>query len=267
MRSASHPLYQVDAFTDQPFEGNPAAVVLLDVMPDNEWLQHVAAEMNLSETAFVAPLQGGRYELRWFTPVAEVDLCGHATLATAHVLWESGALDASAVAEFETASGRLGAERDGQWIVLDFPAEPAEAIDDYMDLAAALGVHPVFVGSSRLDFLVELPDEAAVRGLEPDLHAIEQIGMRGVIVTARAHGDAYDFVSRYFAPRFGIPEDPVTGSAHCVLGPYWMKGLGKSTLVGYQASARGGTLGVEVVGDRVKLRGEAVTIFSGTLAV
>ena len=263
----SHPLYQVDAFTDRPFEGNPAAVVLLDAMPDNEWLQHVAAEMNLSETAFVAPLHDGRYELRWFTPVAEVDLCGHATLATAHVLWESGAVEASTAAVFETASGRLGAEREGRWIVLDFPAEPAQKIDEYMDLTAALGARPVFVGSSRLDFLVELPDEAAVRGLEPDMHAIEQIGMRGVIVTARAHGDAYDFVSRYFAPRFGIPEDPVTGSAHCVLGPYWMQQLGKSTLVGYQASARGGTVGVEMFGDRVKLRGEAVTIFSGNLAV
>lgn len=263
----SHPLYQVDAFTDRPFEGNPAAVVLLDGMPDNEWLQHVAAEMNLSETAFVAPLQGGRYELRWFTPVAEVDLCGHATLATAHVLWESGALDPAAGVEFETAGGRLGAERDDHWIVLDFPAEQADEIDDYMDLSKALGAHPVFVGTSRLDFLVELDDEAAVRGLEPDMHAIEQIGMRGVIVTAKAHGDAYDFVSRYFAPRFGIPEDPVTGSAHCVLGPYWMEKLGKSRLVGYQASARGGTVGVEVSGDRVKLRGEAVTIFSGRLTV
>ncbi len=263
----NQPLYQVDAFTERPFAGNPAAVVLLDQMPDNEWLQHVAAEMNLSETAFVAPLQDGSFELRWFTPVAEVDLCGHATLATAHVLWETGAVEPSENVAFETAGGVLGAERDGAFILLDFPTEPAEEIEDRMGLAAALGVRPVFVGSSRLDFLVELPDEASVRGLDPDMHAIEQIGMRGVIVTAKAHGDAYDFVSRYFAPRFGIPEDPVTGSAHCVLGPYWMERLGKNPLIGYQASARGGTVGVEVSGDRVKLRGRAVTIFSGNLYV
>lgn len=264
----SHPLYQVDAFTDQPFAGNPAAVVLLDEMPDNEWLQHVAAEMNLSETAFAAPLgERARYKLRWFTPVAEVDLCGHATLATSHVLWEFGALADTEAVTFETASGTLGAARDGDRIVLDFPAEPAEEIDDIMGLSKALGPRPVFVGSSRLDFLVELEDEAAVRGLEPDMHAIEQIGMRGVIVTARGHGDSYDFVSRYFAPRFGIPEDPVTGSAHCVLAPYWSAKLGRNALVGYQASARGGTVGVELAGNRVKLRGQAVTMFSGTLLV
>ncbi len=263
----SHPIYQVDAFTDRAFAGNPAAVVLLDEMPDNEWLQHVAAEMNLSETAFVAPLQGGRYHLRWLTPVAEVDLCGHATLATAHVLWETGAVDADSRPEFETASGRLAAERDGDWILLDFPAEPTEKMDEQMGLADALGAEPVFVGSSRLDVLVELPDEASVRGLAPNMHAIEQIGVRGVIVTAAARGDAYDFVSRYFAPRFGIPEDPVTGSAHCCLGPYWQQRLGKSRLQGYQASARGGTVGVEVRGDRVTLRGKAVTVLSGTLGV
>lgn len=261
------PLYQVDAFADGPFRGNPAAVVLLNRMAGNEWLQHVAAEMNLSETAFVVPSGAGRFALRWFTPVAEVDLCGHATLAAAHVLWESGHLDAEDEALFETASGLLSAARDGDRIMLDFPAEPAEEIEDRLGISEALGVHPVFVGSSRLDILVELADEAAVRGLDPDLHAIERLGMRGVIVTAEAHGDTYDFVSRYFAPRFGIPEDPVTGSAHCVLGPYWANRLGKNPLIGYQASARGGTVGVEMAGERVLLRGSAITIFSGSLHV
>ena len=263
----SHPLYQIDAFADGPFRGNPAAVVLLDKMADNEWLQHVAAEMNLSETAFVVPRGAGRFALRWFTPVAEVDLCGHATLAAAHVLWESGALSPEDEALFETASGLLSAARDGERIMLDFPAEPAEKIEDRLGIAEALGVRPTFTGSSRLDILVELADETAVRGLDPDLHAIERLGMRGVIVTAQGHGDTYDFVSRYFAPRFGIPEDPVTGSAHCVLGPYWADRLGKDVLVGYQASARGGTVGVEMAGERVLLRGSAITIFSGRLHV
>lgn len=275
-RFETHQIFQVDAFTDRLFSGNPAAIVLVREMPDNEWMQHVAAEMNVSETAFVAPLQVGRYHLRWFTPVMEVDLCGHATLAAAHVLWDSGALGTTETAEFETAGGLLRAERDGEWIEMDFPAERPEEIDEQLGITAALSVEPVYVGSNRLDILVELPDEAAVRGLDPDMHAIEQVGLRGVIVTAQAStdqhtrgeqgaGERYHFVSRYFAPRFGIPEDPVTGSAHCCLGPYWHEKLGENPLVGYQASARGGTVGVEVLGDRVKLRGRAVSVFSGTL--
>ena len=261
------PLYQVDAFTDRPFAGNPAAVVLLDDDASNEWMQHVAAEMNLSETAFLTSGNGDAYRLRWFTPVAEVDLCGHATLATAHVLWEAGHLGTGRRAVFDTAGGRLSAQRDGDWILMDFPAEEAEDLEEHLGLADALGVHPIRVSSNRLDILVEIESEAAVRSLEPDLHALERIGMRGVIVTAQAAGQQFDFVSRYFAPRFGIPEDPVTGSAHCCLGPYWRDRLGKTDLLGYQASARGGTVGVEVAGDRVLLKGKAVTVFRGELTV
>ncbi len=262
-----HPIYQVDAFTDRPFSGNPAAVVLLDDYPTNEWLQHVAAEMNLSETAFLTDRRDATYDLRWFTPIAEVELCGHATLATAHVLWEDGHLAPGERAVFETTGGRLSAQQGEEWIMMDFPAEEPEPLDEQMGIARALGGEPVYIGSNRLDVLVELADEATVRSLTPDLHAIEQMGMRGVIVTAHAAGDSYDFVSRYFAPRFGIPEDPVTGSAHCCLGPYWMDKLGKSDLIGYQASARGGTVGVEVAGDRVLLKGKAVTVLRGELTV
>lgn len=259
--------YHVDAFSEKPFSGNPAAVIFVDSVPSNEWMQHVAAEMNLSETAFLTIRNGEGYDLRWFTPVAEVDLCGHATLASAHVLWESGRLPENGTAVFETASGRLSARKDGERIVMDFPAEKAEKVDDKMGLAHALGVAPIFTAKNRLDILVELEDEAAVRSLEPDMQALERMGFRGFIVTARAEHHPYDFVSRYFAPRFGIREDPVTGSAHCCLGPYWMERLGKSDLVGYQASARGGTVGVEVVSDRVLLKGKAVTIISGELRV
>lgn len=260
-----HPFYQVDAFTERTFSGNPAAVVLLDDYEFNEWMQHVAAEMNLSETAFVTGRGDGIYDLRWFTPIAEVDLCGHATLAAAHVLWEAGHLESGERAVFETASGRLSAQQGEEWIVMDFPAEEAEAVDEKIGLAQALGTDPVYVGSNRLDMLVELEDEATVRALTPDMHALEQLGMRGVIVTAQAASDAYDFVSRYFAPRFGIPEDPVTGSSHCCLGPYWTDRLGKKDMLGYQASARGGTVGVEIVGDRVLLKGNAVTVLRGEL--
>jgi PhzF family phenazine biosynthesis protein len=263
----AHPCYQVDAFTDRPFSGNPAAVVLLDDYPSNEWMQHVAAEMNLSETAFLTAHPDSTYDLRWFTPVAEVDLCGHATLATAHVLWEAGHLEPGVPAVFETAGGRLTARQGDEWITMDFPAEEAEALDERMGLARALGTDPVFTGSNRLDVLVEVADEASVRSLTPDLAALEQFGVRGFIVTARASSDAYDFVSRYFAPRFGIPEDPVTGSAHCCLGPYWTARLGKTDMVGYQASARGGMVGVEVAGDRVLLKGKAVTVLRGELMV
>lgn len=257
--------YQVDAFTDRPFAGNPAAVVFLESFPSNEWLQHVAAEMNLAETAFLVPTANAVYDLRWFTPVAEVDLCGHATLASAHVLWESGRIQPGRRVGFDTRSGRLSAQQDDDELVLDFPAENPEELDDDMGLPDALGAEPVYIAGNRLDVLVELENEAAVRSLEPDLHALEQLGFRGIIVTARAEDQPYDFVSRYFAPRFGIPEDPVTGSAHCCLAPYWMDKLGKTSMVGYQASARGGTVGVEITNDRVLLKGKAITILSGHL--
>jgi len=257
-------LYQVDAFTAERFSGNPAAVCLVEGSVDDGWMQDVAREMNLSETAFLTP-SGKDYKLRWFTPLTEVDLCGHATLASAHVLWTTGAAGPDEVIRFETRSGVLSAVCRGDWTELDFPATPEEEAECNVDIERALGVPPVYVGRSTFDFLVELPTESVVRDLEPDLAIIERANARGVIVTARARSDEYDFVSRFFAPQCGVPEDPVTGSAHCCLGPYWARRLGKDDLVGYQASPRGGTVRVHVQGDRVALGGRAVTVFEGEL--
>jgi predicted PhzF superfamily epimerase YddE/YHI9 len=257
-------LFQVDAFTDRPFAGNPAAVCLLDEPRDARWMQDVAREMNLSETAFLEPADDG-YGLRWFTPAVEVALCGHATLASAHVLWETGTLEPAAAARFHTLSGLLTAERQREWIELDFPARPAEEAPPPAGLLEAFG-DPVFVGRSRDDYLLELPSEDAVRTAAPDHRRVAALGVRGVIVTARASSPPYDFVSRFFAPGSGIDEDPVTGSAHCTLGPYWAPQLGKDELLAYQASARGGVVKVRVAGDRVKLGGQAVTVLRGRLA-
>lgn len=264
-------LYQVDAFTAVPFRGNPAGVCLLDRPADPGWMQRLAAEMNLSETAFVTRRGDGTFDLRWFTPVAEVKLCGHATLASAHVLWETGRLPAADPARFHTLSGQLVARRGGEAIVLDFPAAPTHPLGDGEvppGLAAALGAEPVAVARGGDDLLVELVSEAAVRAVAPDLRALAAIaGVRGVCVTAAGEpGAAHDFVSRFFAPRFGVDEDPVTGSAHCALGPYWAPRVGRDRLTGYQASARGGTVGVELAGDRVLLTGRAVTVFRAELA-
>ncbi|NTU81595.1 MAG: PhzF family phenazine biosynthesis protein [Chloroflexales bacterium] len=220
--------------------------------------------MNLAETAFLLPADDG-YTLRWFTPVAEVDLCGHATLASAHALWEQGLLAADAPARFHTRSGLLTCTRAGTWIAMDFPATPPVAAAPPPDLAATLGIAPLSVGRSPFDLLVELPDAAAVRELRPDLTRLAQLEVRGVIVTAPGDTPGYDFVSRFFAPQVGVPEDPVTGSAHCCLGPFWGARLGKATLVGYQASARGGVVGVQLAGERVILRGQAVTVLRGEL--
>ena len=260
------PLYQVDAFTSRPFAGNPAAVCLLDRPRDDAWMQQVAAEMNLAETAFLERRADG-WGLRWFTPAVEVDLCGHATLASAHVLWERGAAANGEALRFHTRSGLLQARRRGVEIELDFPAEPVEAAPA-PGLAAALGVEPRWCGRNRLDLLAELASEAEVRSLAPDFPRLKLATPpgRGVIVTARSATPDYDFVSRFFAPAAGIDEDPVTGSAHCALGPYWMAKLGKSELRAYQASARGGSLGVRVAGDRVFLTGQAVTVLRGELA-
>jgi PhzF family phenazine biosynthesis protein len=255
---------QVDAFTDKPFAGNPAAVCLLPAPRDESWMQSVAREMNLSETAFLVRQADG-YALRWFTPSVEVALCGHATLASAHVLWEDGHLTPGQQARFHTKSGLLTGDRAGEWIELDFPAkreEPAPAPDG---LAAALGVAPKYVGKNQFDYLVEVDGEATVRRLAPDHTALAALPVRGVIVTSRADSAGYDFVSRFFAPGSGVPEDPVTGSAHCALGPYWQARLGKSDLVAYQASPRGGVVRVRVVGERVKLGGKAVTVLRGEL--
>jgi len=258
-------LLQIDAFTAEPFRGNPAAVCFLDRERDDAWLGNVAAEMNLSETAFLLPRQDG-WSLRWFTPVAEVKLCGHATLASAHALWEEGAIAASDTARFHTLSGVLTASRDGDFIELDFPAKREEEIAPPAGLLDALGaVHPRHVGRNEFDYLVELESEEEVRALRPDFAVLRQLPVRGVIVTSRAATGGFDFVSRFFAPAVGVDEDPVTGSAHCCLTPYWAARLGKSELRAWQASARGGALRVRLAGDRVKLAGHAVTVMRGEL--
>jgi PhzF family phenazine biosynthesis protein len=258
----SCPLFQVDAFAARPFAGNPAAVCLLPAGADAGWMQRVAAEMNLSETAFLHPEEDG-FRLRWFTPTIEVDLCGHATLASAHVLWETSRLAPDATARFFTRSGLLTAARRGEWIELDFPAEPAVAAEAPVELLQALGVPPQFVGRNRMDWLVEVESEADLRGLEPDLSLLRAVPCRGVIVTSLSAAAEFDFVSRFFAPRSGIDEDPVTGSAHCCLAPFWSERLGSQELVGYQASARGGVVRVRAVGERVYLSGQAVTVLRG----
>lgn len=261
-------IIQVDAFADRPFAGNPAAVCVLDAPAEERWMQAIAAEMKLSETAFLHPEDGG-YRLRWFTPAVEVDLCGHATLASVHVLWEDGRLAAGETARFLTRSGVLTAEREGDWIRMDFPATPAMEQEPPPGLAGALGTEPVWSGRSCADWLLELTDEAAVRRLTPDFGWLHEVETRGVIVTARAEdpGGRYDFVSRFFAPRVGIDEDPVTGSAHCTLAPFWTERLGRSELVGFQASARGGVVRVRARGERVELAGQAVTVLRGELLV
>jgi PhzF family phenazine biosynthesis protein len=255
-------IHQVDAFTSEPFRGNPAVVCILPAPRDEGWMQNIALEMNLSETAFLHPEADG-YRLRWFTPAVEVALCGHATLASAHVLWEQGFLPAEATAKFHTLSGVLTAERRDGWIELDFPAKPAAPAPPPSGLAAALGCEPVFVGRNQFDYLVEVGDAETVRQLKPDGAVLGNLPVRGVIVTARSDDPQYDFVSRFFAPAAGVSEDPVTGSAHCCLGPHWQARLGKNDFTAYQASARGGVVRVGMRGDRVKLGGQAVTVMRG----
>jgi predicted PhzF superfamily epimerase YddE/YHI9 len=260
----SLPVVQVDAFTDRPFTGNPAAVCLLPAPGDDRWMRDVAREMNLSETAFLHPERSG-YRLRWFTPVVEVALCGHATLASAHVLWQDGHLDPDRPARFHTQSGELTAQRRGDWITLDFPALPAAPVEPPPGLLEALGGRARAVARSRFDYLVELDDEDAVRRLTPDYAALARVAARGVMVTSRATDSEFDFISRFFAPQSGILEDPVTGSAHCTLGPYWHARLDKASLVAFQASPRGGVVRVEVREGRVTLGGRAVTVLRGEL--
>lgn len=259
------PIVQVDAFTDHPFGGNPAAVCVLQGPRDERWMQSVAAEMNLSETAFLQRTEDG-FALRWFTPLAEVDLCGHATLASAHVLWEEGHLAPEAEARFHTRSGLLTARREGDWIAMNFPLIRAQPVDPPAALTAALGVVPRFAGRDAY-YLVELASEEDVRALRPDFAALAAIDTVGVIVTAPASSTAYDFVSRFFAPRVGIDEDPVTGSAHSYLTPFWAERLGKHEMVGLQVSPRGGVVRVRLDGDRVWIAGRAVTTLRGELAV
>lgn len=257
-------IVQVDAFTDTPFRGNPAAVCVLRAPRDEPWMQAVAREMNLSETAFLHPTDDG-FALRWFTPTIEVALCGHATLAAAHVLWQDGHLARDGQARFHTKSGLLTADRRGDWIELDFPAKAEEPAAAPPGLAEALGAVPRYVGRNQFDYLAEVDTEATVRELAPDHAALARLPVRGVIVTSRAATAGFDFVSRFFAPGSGVAEDPVTGSSHCALGPYWAARLGKTALVAYQASPRGGVVRVRVDGDRVKLGGQAVTVLRGEL--
>lgn len=262
-------IYQVDAFTDRRFAGNPAAVCLLDRPGDETWMRQVAREMNLSETAFLHR-EGDAFRLRWFTPTVEVDLCGHATLAGAHILWETGALTPDETARFKSRSGDLAARRAGDWIELDFPAEPPTAASPPAGLTAALGVDPLWIGRNRLDWLVEIGSEGDLRRLDPDFRSLKAVPLggeveRGVIVTARATSPGFDFISRYFAPAAGIDEDPVTGSTHCCLGPFWGERLAKGDLSAYQASARGGTLRIRLGGDRILISGQAVTVLRGEL--
>jgi PhzF family phenazine biosynthesis protein len=256
-------LVQVDAFTNEPFRGNPAAVCLLPQAAPDEWMQLVAREMNLSETAFLHR-EAGAYRLRWFTPAIEVDLCGHATLASAHVLWEDGHLRPEDAARFLTKSGELSAVRRGEWIEMDFPTTPVRPSTVTANWQAVLGVTPVFAGETRFDAFVELATEEAVSTVVPDLAAIARLPYRGLIVTSRSSAP-YDFVSRFFAPAVGIPEDPVTGSAHCALTPYWSRKLGRQRLRAYQASKRGGEIRVSDNRERVALAGQAITILRAEL--
>lgn len=257
---------QVDAFTDEAFRGNPAAVCVLGAPADETWMQLVAREMNLSETAFLHREEDG-WRLRWFTPAAEVDLCGHATLATVHVLLtEHGAAPSSL--RFQTRSGLLTAEReaDGR-ITLDFPSNPAELAEPPAGFVEALGAEPVAVARGKTDYLVELESDDAVRALSPNITALEAVEARGVIVTARNDRAGFDIVSRFFAPKFGIPEDPVTGSAHTTLAPWWAAKLGTNALRAEQASPRGGVLDLELREKRVRLSGHAVTVVRGQILV
>ena len=256
----------VDAFADRPFAGNPAAVCVLPGPAPERWMKDVARELNLSETAFLHPIDGGAFTLRWLTPSVEVDLCGHATLASAHVLGSEGHVSPEATLRFSTRSGTLTAVSHGPEIELDFPSLPVDPVDEPEGLDRALGAEVVSTWSTRMDLLVELRDEATVRALAPDFAALATIPARGVIVTSRsAEGGSHDFVSRFFAPQSGIDEDPVTGSAHCALAVFWGDRLGRSEMVGYQASEHGGTVRVRREGDRVKLGGRAVTIWRGEM--
>jgi len=258
------PFLQVDAFTDRPFAGNPAAVCLLVDEHDAQWMQAVASEMNLSETAFVRPLAEG-FELRWFTPALEVDLCGHATLASAHTLWSEEIVDSGEAIRFHTRSGVLECTRHGDLIEMDFPATAAEPGQVSKELTAALGVEPSWAGGSKFDRLVLVDSAETLRSMQPDFARLKTVPVRGVIVTSVSDDPRFDFLSRFFAPAVGVDEDPVTGSAHCCLGPFWSERLDKTEMTAFQASARGGIVHVRVADERVFLAGNAVTVLRGEL--
>jgi PhzF family phenazine biosynthesis protein len=254
-------ILQVDAFSDRPFAGNPAAVCVLDQPADATWMQKIALEMNVAATAFVMPLAGS-FRLRWFSPMVELSFCGHGTLAAAHALWQEGHVPMDEAIQFDTRSGLLIADRRGDLIELDLPSDPADEVSAPPNLIEALEVQPVFVGANRLDHLAVVDSEDTVRTLRPNLTLLAGVPTRGVIVTARSSSARYTFVSRYFAPSVGIYEDHVTGSAHCCLGPFWGARLGLTQMIGYQASPRGGTVFVRLGDGRVHLGGRAVTTLS-----
>ncbi|AFY44377.1 PhzF family phenazine biosynthesis protein [Nostoc sp. PCC 7107] len=257
---------QVDAFTNKPFAGNPAAVCVLPAPKSDRWMQQVAQEMNLSETAFLVKQDDG-FSLRWFTPAVEVPLCGHATLASAHVLWSEGHLSKDEVARFHTKSGLLIAKLQNEWIELDFPVNNSQVAKAQPELSTALGVNYNAVYQNSLGYLVEVESEDVVRQMQPNFQLLKTLPVHGVIVTSKVHpGSEYDFVSRFFAPALGIDEDPVTGAAHCCLAPFWRDRLHKNTFLAYQASSRGGVVKLYYDGgDRVLLSGQAITILQGEL--
>jgi len=258
------PFHLVDAFAAEPFAGNPAAVYLLNEWPGDAWLARVAREMNQSETAFLVRNPDG-FDLRWFTPAIEVDLCGHATLASAHVLWSTGAAQSGASIVFSTRSGSLTARQVDDLIELDFPLLDEQPAQAPPALATALGVSPVYVGQSKHDLVVQVATEAEVRAARPDLARLAEIPTRGIMLTAESSSSEFDFVSRFFAPAAGINEDPVTGSAHCCLASFWCKQLAKSSFRAYQASPRGGVVQVRIEGERAVLGGRAITVARGEL--
>ena len=271
MSDADISIWQVDAFTSKPFGGNPAAICMLPEYPSDEWMQKLAGEMNLSETAFLVPTADrSAFRLRWFTPNVEVDLCGHATLASAHVLWEQELVEKDTEIHFQTRSGELVCARSDRGITLDFPASDYSPFDDEKAssaLKSALGINEATVYQTRFDLMVVVESRGSVMELQPNFHALKDVPVRGVIVTAQDDRNGIDFVSRFFAPQSGIDEDPVTGSAHCCLAPYWSKRLGINPLVGHQASRRGGMVRCEVDKDRVYLTGDAVTVLEGRLKI
>lgn len=253
-------IFQVDAFTDKIFSGNPAGVCLLTSPKDEVWMQNMAMEINLSETAFLQKYKEG-FKLRWFTPQNEVDLCGHATLASAHILWQIGMLKQDSEARFYTKSGKLTAKKNQEWIELNFPIEEDVEIRAPKEIKEGLNLIPNYVGKNRMDYIVEVESEEVLKNINPDLELLKKVKTRGIIVTSVSSSDEYDFVSRFFAPRIGINEDPVTGSAHCCLGPFWKRKLNKNVFKAYQASQRGGILKIRVGNDRIYLSGQAKTVF------
>lgn len=260
----SIPIVQIDAFSDRPFSGNPAAVCLLPEAKQDSWMQKVAAEMNLSETAFLLPQSDG-YNLRWFTPKAEVKLCGHATLASAFFLWSEGHLAKDKEARFYTKSGLLTATYTDGWITLNFPVQPPQETTPPPNLIEALGVTPTYIGKNEVYYLIEVESEKIIQNLKPNFSLLKTVDCTGVIVTSPSENPKYDFISRFFAPQVGIDEDPVTGSAHCSLTPFWSDRLSKKDLFAYQASPRGGDIRCRWKGERVLLSGQAITVMRGKL--